>query len=49
MKYLLLLLTKYHLFSDTAGLGVLGGYASLVCTMPVLGGLIADRFLGIKP
>jgi len=49
MKYLLLLyLTKYHLFSDTAGLGVLGSYASLVYAMPVLGGLIADRFIGMR-
>ena len=49
MKYLLLLyLTKYHLFSDAAGLGVLGSYASLVYAMPVLGGLIADRFLGTR-
>lgn len=49
MKYLLLLyLTKYHLFSDAAGLGVLGSYASLVYAMPVLGGLIADRFLGMR-
>ena len=48
MKYLLLLyLTKYHLFSDAAGLGVLGSYASLVYAMPVLGGLIADRFIGM--
>ena len=49
MKYLLLLyLTKYHLFSDQAGLGVLGSYASLVYAMPVLGGLIADRFIGAR-
>ena len=49
MKYLLLLyLTKYHLFSDAAGLGVLGSYASLVYAMPVLGGLIADRFIGMR-
>ena len=49
MKYLLLLyLTKYHLFSDTAGLGVLGSYASLVYAMPVLGGLVADRFIGMR-
>ena len=34
MKYLLLLyLTKYHLFSDASGLGVLGSYASLVYAM----------------
>ncbi|MDG2037747.1 MAG: peptide MFS transporter [Luminiphilus sp.] len=49
MKYLLLLyLTKYHLFTDAAGLGVLGSYASLVYAMPVLGGLIADRFIGMR-
>lgn len=49
MKYLLLLyLTKYHLFSDAAGLGVLGSYASLVYAMPVLGGLVADRFIGMS-
>ena len=48
MKYLLLLyLTKYHLFSDTAGLGVLGSYASLVYAMPVLGGLIAASSLAV--
>ena len=45
MKYLLLLyLTKYHLFSDAAGLDVLGSYAGLVYALPVIGGLIADRF-----
>lgn len=49
MKYLLLLyLTKYHLFTDSAGLEVLGGYAALVYATPVLGGLIADRYLGMR-
>ncbi len=49
MKYLLVLyLTKYHLFTDEAGLGVLGSYAALVYAMPVLGGLIADRLLGMR-
>ena len=49
MKYLLLLyLTKYHLFSDSNGLEVLGGYAALVYAMPVLGGLLADRYLGMR-
>ncbi len=49
MKYLLLLyLTKYHLFTDSAGLEVLGGYAALVYAMPVIGGLIADRYLGMR-
>lgn len=49
MKYLLLLyLTKYHLFSDADGLDVLGAYAGLVYALPVIGGLIADRYLGMR-
>ncbi|MFT4517979.1 MAG: POT family proton-dependent oligopeptide transporter [Halioglobus sp.] len=49
MKFLLLLyLTKYHLFTDSSGLEVLGGYAALVYAMPVLGGLLADRYLGMR-
>ncbi len=49
MKYLLLLyLTKYHLFTDVNGLEVLGGYAALVYAMPVIGGLLADRYLGMR-
>lgn len=49
MKYLLLLyLTKYHLFTDANGLDVLGSYAGLVYAMPVIGGLLADRFLGMR-
>jgi POT family proton-dependent oligopeptide transporter len=49
MKYLLLLyLTKYHLFADEDGLDVLGAYAGLVYALPVIGGLIADRYLGMR-
>lgn len=49
MKFLLLLyLTKYHLFSDSNGLEVLGGYAAMVYAMPVIGGLLADRYLGMR-
>jgi len=49
MKYLLLLyLTKYHLFSDEMGLDVLGSYAGLVYALPLIGGMIADRFLGMR-
>lgn len=49
MKYLLLLyLTKYHLFSDGAGLEVLGSYAGLVYALPVIGGVLADRYLGMR-
>jgi proton-dependent oligopeptide transporter, POT family len=49
MKYLLLLyLTKYHLFTDALGLGVLASYAALVYAMPVVGGMLADRYLGMR-
>jgi len=49
MKYLLLLyLTKYHLFTDEAGYDVLGAYAGLVYAMPVIGGMLADRYLGMR-
>ncbi|MGH8515841.1 MAG: peptide MFS transporter [Panacagrimonas sp.] len=49
MKVLLLLyLTKYHLFTDGAGYDLLGAYAGLVYAMPVIGGLIADRYLGMR-
>jgi len=49
MKALLLLyLTKYHLFSDAAGLDVLGSYAALVYAVPIIGGLLADRYLGMR-
>lgn len=49
MKFLLLLyLTKYHLFTDAAGYDVLGAYAGLVYALPVIGGLLADRYLGMR-
>ena len=49
MKFLLLLyLTKYHLFTDEMGFDVLGAYAGLVYALPVIGGLIADRYLGMR-
>jgi len=49
MKYLLLLyLTKYHLFTDEMGLDVLGAYAGLVYALPVIGGLLADKYLGMR-
>ena len=49
MKFLLLLyLTKYHLFTDEASFNVLGAYAGLVYALPVIGGLIADRYLGMR-
>ncbi len=49
MKYLLLLyLTKYHLFTDAMGLDVLGAYAGLVYALPLIGGMLADRYLGMR-
>lgn len=49
MKFLLLLyLTKYHLFSDNEGYAVTGAYAGLVYAIPVIGGMLADRYLGVR-
>src|SRR5690606_14752594 len=49
MKYLLLLyLTKYHLFTDANGLSIVGAYAGLVYALPLVGGLLADRYLGMR-
>jgi POT family proton-dependent oligopeptide transporter len=49
MKALLLLyLTKYHLFGDRAGLDLLGAYGGLVYCVPVIGGVLADRWLGMR-
>ncbi|KAF1709297.1 MFS transporter [Pseudoxanthomonas kalamensis DSM 18571] len=49
MKALLLLyLTKYHLFGDKAGYDLIGAYGGLVYCIPVIGGLLADRWLGMR-
>lgn len=49
MKALLLLyLTKYHLFSDDHGYNLIGAYGGLVYATPVIGGLLADRWLGMR-
>ena len=49
MKALLIFyLTKYHLFSDTAGNLLIGSYAALVYAIPVVGGFIADKYLGFR-
>jgi len=49
MKALLFLyLTKYHLFGDDAGYDVIGAYGGLVYCIPVIGGLLADRYLGFR-
>ena len=47
MKYLLVLfLVQHHLFTDGEALRILGAYAALVYAMPLLGGLVSDRYLG---
>jgi POT family proton-dependent oligopeptide transporter len=49
MKALLFLyLTKYHLFGDAPSYDLIGAYGGLVYAVPVLGGLLADRFLGMR-
>jgi POT family proton-dependent oligopeptide transporter len=49
MKALLLLfMLKHHLFGDQLGYAVLGAYAGLVYAVPVVGGLLADRLLGMR-
>lgn len=49
MKALLFLyITKYHLFSDEAGYDLLGAYGGLVYAMPILGGMLSDRYLGMR-
>lgn len=49
MKTLLMLyILKYHLFADEAGYDLLGAYGGLVYAVPVIGGLLADRYLGMR-
>lgn len=45
---LLLYLVKYHGFGDHDGALLLGTYAGLAYGLPVVGGLIADRYLGMR-
>ncbi|QGX38835.1 peptide MFS transporter [Permianibacter aggregans] len=49
MKALLFLyLTKYHLFGDSPSYDLLGAYGGLVYATPVIGGMLADRYLGMR-
>ena len=49
MKALLIYyLTKYHLFSDETGNLTVGSYAALVYAFPVIGGYLADKYLGFR-
>src|SRR4051794_27514735 len=45
---LTLYLTKHFLFSDSQATGLYGGYTALVYLTPLIGGLLADQFLGSK-
>jgi POT family proton-dependent oligopeptide transporter len=49
MKALLLAYMVTQLkFDEPKGYAILGSYAALVYTMPMFGGMIADRFLGYR-
>jgi len=49
MKALLFLyLVKYHLFGDSPAYQLLGAYGGMVYAMPVIGGMLADRWLGMR-
>ncbi|PWF46067.1 peptide MFS transporter [Massilia glaciei] len=49
MKALLLLyLIKHHKFGDALGYDLLGAYGGLVYCIPVFGGMLADRYLGMR-
>ncbi|MEZ5596507.1 MAG: peptide MFS transporter [Pseudomonadales bacterium] len=41
-------LTKHWLFDDATATGIYASYGSLVYLTPILGGLIADRWLGFR-
>ena len=45
---LTLYLAQHFLFSDTTTTGLYGGFTAMVYLTPLIGGLMADRFLGAK-
>ncbi|MGE0743146.1 MAG: peptide MFS transporter [Hyphomonadaceae bacterium] len=45
---LVIYLTQHFLFSDEKAQGLYGAYAALVYLIPVIGGVIADRYLGSR-
>ena len=45
---LTLYLAQHFLFSDTTTAGLYGGFTALVYLTPLIGGMMADRFLGSK-
>jgi len=49
MKALLFLyLVKYHLMGDASSYQLLGAYGGMVYAVPVIGGMLADRWLGMR-
>jgi POT family proton-dependent oligopeptide transporter len=49
MKALLFLyLIKYHMYGDAPAYQLLGAYGGMVYAMPVIGGMLADRWLGMR-
>lgn len=49
MKALLFFyITKYHGFDDDSGYLLLGTYGGLAYALPVIGGIVADRHLGMR-
>ena len=49
MKALLVLyLVKHHLFNDSDSLAIQGAYGGMVYAIPVIGGLVADRWPGMR-
>lgn len=45
---LVIYLTKHFILPDRQATGIVGGFLSLVYLTPVVGGLLADRYLGAK-
>ncbi|MEM0927678.1 MAG: peptide MFS transporter [Pseudomonadota bacterium] len=45
---LIFYLTKHFLFTTDAAYGIYGAYTTLVYILPVIGGAIADRYLGLR-
>ncbi len=45
---LIFYLTQHFLFSDEYSGGIYGSYTSLVYLLPLIGGILADRFLGTR-
>jgi POT family proton-dependent oligopeptide transporter len=45
---LIFYLTKHFLFQDQFAVGIYGAYGGLVYAAPILGGAIADRYLGFR-